>query len=81
MKGPHTIRLIANNFTFRPVAIEVIVAEDNLIFQGSLSLSENEARIFNWFSKQQLPNGLLESVENVNIIYLYNNALAAMVVM
>lgn len=37
--------------------------------------------IFNWFYKQQLPNGLLESVENGNRVSLYDNALAAMVFM
>jgi hypothetical protein len=45
------------------------------------SLSENEIRIFNWFDNQQLSNGLLESVENGNIVSLYDNALAAMVFM
>ena len=45
------------------------------------SLSENEIRIFNWFDNQQLSNGLLESVEDGNIVSLYDNSLAAMVFM
>jgi hypothetical protein len=45
------------------------------------SLSENEILVFNWFDNQQLSNGLLESVENGNIVSLYDNALAAMVFM
>jgi len=45
------------------------------------TLTEVERQIFNWFDSQQLPNGLLESVENGNIVSLYDNALAAMVFM
>ncbi|MCH9662134.1 MAG: hypothetical protein K0U66_00570 [Gammaproteobacteria bacterium] len=49
--------------------------------EENLTFSESEIRIFNWFEKQQLSNGLLESAENGNIVSLYDNALAAMVFM
>jgi cellulose synthase operon protein B len=43
------------------------------------SLNKTDIQIYNWLKNQQLPNGLLESVENGNIVSLYDNALAAIV--
>lgn len=43
--------------------------------------SATELALFNWFDGQQLPNGLLASVEGEELISLYDNALAAMVFM
>jgi hypothetical protein len=40
-----------------------------------------ETQVTNWFYQQQLPNGLLESVENATGASLYDNALGAMVFM
>ena len=40
-----------------------------------------ETQVTNWFYQQQLPNGLLESVENSTGASLYDNALGAMVFM
>jgi len=42
-------------------------------------LNKTDTQIYNWIDNQQLPNGLLESVENGNIVSLYDNALAAIV--
>ena len=44
-------------------------------------VSEIEIEILNWFDNQQLSNGLLESIENGNVVSLYDNALASMVFM
>lgn len=43
------------------------------------AISEIETGILNWFNNQQLPNGLLESIEVGNVVSLYDNALASMV--
>lgn len=81
LNGQNTITPIANQYTFKPSSIEVNATANNLFFQGIFTIRENEKRIFNWFDKQQLPNGLLESVENGNVVSLYDNALATMVFM
>lgn len=44
-------------------------------------LSNTEMQIFNWLNAQQMSNGLVKSVENGNVISLYDNALAAMAFM
>ena len=49
--------------------------------EESQIFSATEIEVFNWFENQQLANGLLESVEDGNIVSLYDNALAAMVFM
>lgn len=38
-----------------------------------------ESQIVQWFNNQQLSNGLLESIEDGNVVSLYDNALAALV--
>ncbi|MEM6378924.1 MAG: hypothetical protein AAF705_11960 [Bacteroidota bacterium] len=55
--------------------------ELSVIPQSNPSSSSTEQHILNWFNQQQLPNGLLESVEGGNIVSLYDNALAALVFM
>jgi len=45
------------------------------------AIGEVERELLHWFQNQQLPNGTLESVEDGNIVSLYDNALAAMVFM
>ena len=54
---------------------------EDVRFEGEevAAVSDIETQVFNWFDHQQLPNGLLESVENGNIVSLYDNALAALV--
>jgi len=51
------------------------------VFIGNKIASNIETQIVNWFDNQQLPNRVLESVEDGNIVSLYDNALAAMVFM
>ncbi|MBK8844183.1 MAG: carboxypeptidase regulatory-like domain-containing protein [Saprospiraceae bacterium] len=68
-----------NNFTFNPTNIKVSASINGVLFIGTEKPSTVETQIFNWFNAQQLPNGLLESVENGNIVSLYDNALAALV--
>lgn len=40
-----------------------------------------EKQIYQWFQNQTLPNGLLESIEDGNVVSLYDNALASLVFM
>lgn len=79
--GQNTITPIAIDYNFIPLAIQVNTSSEDLFFAGTRIPSENETRIFTWFNNQQLSNGLLESIENGNIVSLYDNALGAMVFM
>lgn len=79
--GEHTITPISSEFTFSPRALLVNESNKNVVFTAYRIPGEKEERVFNWFNNQQLPNGTLESVENGNIVSLYDNALAAMVFM
>ncbi|MCL9980582.1 MAG: hypothetical protein NBV77_03960 [Bacteroidia bacterium] len=40
-----------------------------------------EKKVYQWFQNQALPNGLLESIEDGNVVSLYDNALASLVFM
>lgn len=77
----NTIRPFAQNYKFNPQEVEVSSFVKNLDFVGSRIPSTNEKRVLKWLSNQQLSNGLLESVENGNVVSLYDNALAALVFM
>lgn len=81
LAGQQTVVSSSSNYIFSPDSFEVNKNAQNLVFTGNRIASDIEAQIFNWFDKQQLPNGLLESVEDGNIVSLYDNALAAMVFM
>lgn len=81
LTGQNTIKAVSEEYTFNPNDIEVNASVTDLIIKSNKILSQNETQIFTWFNKQQLPNGLLESVENGGIVSLYDNALAAMVFM
>ena len=67
------------NYTFTPENIKVSASINGVLFIGKEQPDDIEKQVYNWFGAQQLPNGLLESVENGNIISLYDNALAALV--
>ncbi len=67
-------------FTFIKIILIIILSSCSKE-ENSIDIEGNDARIFNWFNNQQLTNGLLESVENGNIVSLYDNALSAMVFM
>lgn len=79
LTGIYSLKAIDSNYHFTPLEILVSEAANELTFTGNRIVSNNELQIINWFNAQQLPNGLLASVENGNIISLYDNALAAMV--
>lgn len=70
-----------SNYTFSPSSIQAQTTIEGAVFTGVVTSTENQDKIYNWFKKQQLPNGLLESAENGNVVSLYDNALAAMVFM
>lgn len=75
-----TITPQSSRYVFEPSSVEVR-GTDSILFVGTKVLNTYEQQIFEWFSKQQLSNGLLESVEDGNLVSLYDNALAAMVFM
>lgn len=79
--GENTITSKHSGYSFIPTTFKINTATEYLSFKGTRIPSKEEVQIFNWFSTQQLPNGLLESAENGNIVSLYDNALAAMVFM
>lgn len=81
LSGENTVQAVSEQYTFSPNDFEVNATATDLVFNASRILSLNETQIFTWFNKQQLPNGLLESIENGNTVSLYDNALAAMVFM
>lgn len=81
LSGQHTLTTSSSDYTFSPTSFQVNSAAQHLVFTGNRVASDTEMQIFNWFNNQQLSNGLLESVENGNVVSLYDNALAAMVFM
>ena len=81
LEGQNTITSTAMDYNFFPTEILVNDTVEDLLFEGIKILNENETQIYNWFSNQQLSNGLLESAEDSNFVSLYDNALAAMVFM
>lgn len=70
-----------SNFIFSPSFVKATKTDSTLVFTAYpfTQQSINAQKIYNWFVSMQLPNGLLESTENSNIVSLYDNALAAMV--
>jgi hypothetical protein len=68
-------------YTFAPATKTVSQAISGLYFYGAPVALENSNTIavYQWFTKMQLANGLLESSENSNTVSLYDNALAALV--
>ncbi len=81
LAGRRTVTSSSSNYNFSPASFEVNKNAQSLVFTGNKIASDIEEQIFNWFVNQQLSNGLLESVEDGNIVSLYDNALAAMVFM
>lgn len=68
-----------DSYSFTPAFVTVNSETKNIEFSGEKSINSIEASVFNWISNQQLPNGLVRSSENNNVISLYDNALAALV--
>lgn len=81
LSGQDTIVPKSVEYTFSPLSLEVESFVEDVLFVSNRVPSETEVQILNWFDNQQLSNGLLESVENGNVVSLYDNALAAMVYM
>jgi len=79
LKGERILTPLAKEYTFFPISITVNAATEGISFVGTRIKGTTEIKIFNWFDAQQLPNGLLESAENGNVVSLYDNALAALV--
>jgi len=72
-----------SNFVFSPALAKATKKDNTIVFIASplTQQSINAQKIYNWLIAMQLPNGLLESTENSNIVSLYDNALAALVFM
>jgi len=81
ISGTHSIAPIFSNYAFTPPSIVVNAFNDNAHFSAGILEGEIDLQIYHWLSEQQLPNGLVESVENGNIVSLYDNALASMAFM
>lgn len=77
--GTTRIKALSNEYTFSPDSIVVEEVASNLNFQATRIITEQEQQLFSWFNAQQLPNGLVPSVENGTVISLYDNALAVLV--
>ena len=81
LKGAVFLTPKLKDYSFTPLTFKVEEAAEGITFSGSRILSDLETKIYTWFDRQQLSNGLLESAENGNVVSLYDNALAAMVFM
>ncbi len=81
IEGSVTITPQLLGFDFEPLSHYVRQPTSNVLFRAKRIVGKHEGRIFKWFENQQLPNGLVPSVENGNVVSLYDNALAAMVFM
>lgn len=81
LNGFITINPQDASYTFTPNIITVTSAVNGLSFYDTPAVSEtaNSIAVYNWFTQNQLPNGLVPSTENGNLISLYDNALAALV--
>ncbi len=78
-----TITPIDSIYTFLPITKKVLTTDSTLVFTAQLipQQSPTAQQMYRWFTYMQLPNGLLESTENGNVVSLYDNALAALVFM
>lgn len=81
LAGTIKLKAISAEYEFSPDSIVLSKPSAQIIFTGKRQADSTEIKIQNWFSAQQLNNGLLESAENSNVVSLYDNALAAMVFM
>lgn len=79
LSGEQTCKPLFSNYTFTPTNIRVSTSINGVLFIGKENTSNIETQLLNWFAAQQLPNGLLESAEDGNVVSLYDNALAALV--
>lgn len=81
LNGSVTINPQDDSYTFTPNVINVSNATNGLSFYGTPAVTEtaNSIAVYNWFTQNQLPNGLVPSTENGTLISLYDNALAALV--
>ena len=79
LTGTNTIAPSDPAYSFTPVEITVReIALDN-IFVARPEQTDQELQVLRWLENQQLPNGLLESTENGNVVSLYDQALSALV--
>ncbi len=82
LTGANTIRPVDDAYTFTPAEVEVREIASGILFAVAppedSSANDRETPILNWLLQQQLPNGLLESTENGNVVSLYDQALAAL---
>lgn len=80
-----TLTPVKEGFTFTPAFAKITTSVSNLVFRAKkIQMPIDEGRVkpvYDWFTSIQLPNGLLESAENSNVVSLYDQALAAMVFM
>lgn len=79
LTSPQTLQPIDSNFYFVPQTVHVSSNTAPITLQGFYQLDNTSQQVVNWLVAQQLPNGLLESAEDGNVVSLYDQALAALV--
>ena len=79
LTGPQLLQPIDSHYYFVPPTVQVNRNTAPLTLQGFYQLDNTSQQVVNWLVGQQLPNGLLESAEDGNVVSLYDQALAALV--
>lgn len=79
LNTPQTVQPVDAQFNFVPPSVQVNANTAPLTFQGYYVLDNTSQQVVNWLVAQQLPNGLLESATDGQVVSLYDQALAAMV--
>ncbi len=80
IQGKTTIEPQDPAYQFTPATVEVTGSASDLVFTAHRVYPPTVASyVYQWFTREQLANGLLESTEGSNFVSLYDNALAAMV--
>ena len=81
LSGKQLIGAYDSAYDFAPEFIETNQATEQIVFVARPRADSTDLLILSWFIQQQMPNGLLGSAENGNVVSLYDNALAALVFM
>lgn len=76
---PTSISPLDESYTFTPNSTIATNVTSGIVFYGTPKETANSIAVYNWFSQNQLPNGLVPSTDNGTLISLYDNALAALV--
>lgn len=81
VEGKEDLIVSDSQFYFVPEVVQISKHTAPITIQGFYRLDATSEQVYNWLLAQQLPNGLLESAENGNVVSLYDQALAALVLL